>query len=42
MSNGIVIWVLAGVGILLVYSAYKNQNPLNIIKGVLQTTPATA
>jgi hypothetical protein len=38
VASKLLAWVLGGVGTLLVYSAYKSQNPLNILKGI-KTTP---
>jgi hypothetical protein len=37
-ANGILIWVLAALGLLLVYAAYKGQSPKLLLTSVLSTT----
>jgi len=32
------MWVLGGLGGLLVYAAYKNQSPVKLLESVLTTT----
>lgn len=34
-GNKLLTWILAGVGSLLVYSAYKNRSPLDVLRGVM-------
>ena len=32
------MWILGGLGGLLVYAAYKNQSPVKLLESVLTTT----
>lgn len=34
VANKLFAWILGGVGTLLVYSAYKSQNPLNVLRQI--------
>lgn len=40
--NGLVLWVLGGTGIILLYSAYKGQNPLTTVQNSLASEPTSA
>ncbi len=31
MKNGILLWLIGGTGVVLMYAAYKNINPLKVI-----------
>jgi hypothetical protein len=35
VASKLMAWVLGGTGALIVYSAYRSQNPLNVLKGVV-------
>lgn len=35
-------WIAGGTGIVLLYSAYKNKSPFDVLKGTLTQTPTTA
>jgi len=37
-SNALVIWVLGGLGALLIYAAYKGKSPVALLESVLTTT----
>jgi len=37
-SNALIMWVLGGLGGLLVYAAYKNQSQVKLLESVLTTT----
>jgi len=39
-SNALIMWILGGLGGLLVYAAYKNQSPVKLLESVLTTTAA--
>lgn len=41
-KNGLVLWILAGAGVLFIYAAYKNQNPQTIIANHLQGTAVSS
>ena len=41
MNSKFLIWIAIGVGIVLMYAAYKGKNPKDIIASVL-SKPATA
>ena len=34
MSSKLILWVALGVGVILLYAAYKGKNPKDIIAGV--------
>jgi hypothetical protein len=40
-SNALIMWILGGLGLLLIYSAYKNQSPVKLLESVLTTTAVT-
>ncbi len=40
-SNALIMWVLGGLGGLLIYSAYKNKSPVTLLESVLTTTAVT-
>lgn len=33
--NAAVVWIVGGIGVLLVYSAYKHKSPLTVVTGVI-------
>lgn len=39
-SNALIMWVLGGLGALLVYGAYKGKSPVLLLESVLTTTAA--
>lgn len=41
-KNGLVPWVLGGIGVTLMWAAFKNQTPLSVIQNALgQAVPST-
>lgn len=32
-AKPIVLWIVAGIGLILLYAAFKNKSPADIIKG---------
>ena len=39
-SNALIMWVLGGLGLLIIYAAYKGVSPVKLIESVLTTTAA--
>ena len=37
-SNALIMWILGGLGGLLIYAAYKNQSPVKLLESVLTST----
>ena len=39
-SNALIMWILGGLGFLLIYAAYKGKSPVLLLESVLTTTAA--